>query len=333
MSSHAGNLVGPRRQLRVGGDDAQLLLARERLFAQLVPALIELALVLRRPLLGHVVRCVRRAGREVGEERLVAHQRLLLADPLDRVVGQVLGEVVALLRRLVRLDRDRPFVERRVVLVRLAADEAVEVLEPAAAARPRVEGAERARLPDRYLMALAELRGRVAVQLERLGERRARVRAHRRVARRRRRDLGDPAHADRVVIASGEQRGARRRAERGRVEAVELDALRPRDARPSACCTVHRTRSSSRTPRRRSGRSGRSARRRADAAARSAGTSRPGPSRLRTQDRHMDGRRSVGLRGRRASAQAPKPPLRNRKRTPSLLRVTQPGSPDEDECQ
>ena len=189
-------------QLRVGRDDAELLLARERLLAQRVPAAVEGALVPRRPLLGHVVRRVRRAGGEVHEERLVRHQRLLLADPRDRPVGHVLGEVVALLGRPVGLDRGRALVDRRVVLVRLAADEAVEVLEPPAAARPGVERPDRARLPHRHLVALAELGGRVAVQLQRLRQRRAGVRPNRAVARRRRRDLGDPAHPDRVVVAS-----------------------------------------------------------------------------------------------------------------------------------
>ena len=94
---HRLHLVGdvvPRRdagaalgQLAVGRDHAELLLAGERLLAQRVPALVELALVLVGPLLRHVVRRVGRARREVGEERLVGHQRLLLADPLDRVVA------------------------------------------------------------------------------------------------------------------------------------------------------------------------------------------------------------------------------------------------------
>ncbi len=162
-------------------------------------------------------------GREVDEERLVPHQRLLLPDPLDRLVGHVLGEVVALLRRPVGLDRRRPLVDGRVVLVRLPADEAVEVLEAAAAARPRVERAERARLPDRHLVALPELGGRVAVQLQRLCERSAGVRADRVVARRGGRDLRDPAHPDRVVVAAREERRAGRRAERGRVKARELE--------------------------------------------------------------------------------------------------------------
>jgi hypothetical protein len=76
----------------------------------------------------------------VHEERLVGHQRLLLADPLDRLVGHVLGEVVALLRRFVGLDRAVSARRARVVLVRLAADEAVEVLEAAAGVGQRSNG-------------------------------------------------------------------------------------------------------------------------------------------------------------------------------------------------
>ena len=98
MSSHAGISSRPVGQLGLGRDHAELLLAREGLLAQRVPARVEAALVLVGPLERHVVRRVRGAGREVGEERLVRHQRLLLADPVDGVVGQVLGEVVALLR-------------------------------------------------------------------------------------------------------------------------------------------------------------------------------------------------------------------------------------------
>ena len=64
------------RELRARGNDAQLDLAGQRLLAQLVPALVELALVLGDPLLRHVVRRVRGARREVGEERLVRRQRL-----------------------------------------------------------------------------------------------------------------------------------------------------------------------------------------------------------------------------------------------------------------
>ena len=220
------DLLGARGELGVRGDHPELLLARERLLAQRVPAGVELPLVLGRPLDRDVVGRVRRAGRVVDEERLVGHQRLLLADPVDRVIGHVLGEVVALLRRAVGLHRDRAVVDRRGVLVRLSADEAVEVLEAAAAGRPVLERPHRARLPHRHLVALAELGRRVAVELQRLGQRRRRVRAQRVVARRRCRDLGDPAHADRVVVAPGQQRLARRRAQRRGVEAVVAQPVR-----------------------------------------------------------------------------------------------------------
>ena len=219
------DLVRPLGQLCLGRDHAQLLLAGERLLAQRVPALVEAALVLRRPLRRNVVRRMRGTRREVGEERLVGHQRLLLTDPLDRPIGQILGEVVALLRGLVGLNRRGSLIQRRRVLVGLAADEPIEVLEAAATRWPGVKRPERAGLPHGHLVALAELRGRVPVELQRLGQRRARVRAHRVVAGRRRGDLGDAAHPHRVVVAARQQRRARRRAERGGVKAGELQAL------------------------------------------------------------------------------------------------------------
>jgi hypothetical protein len=216
----------PPGQLGAGRHDSKLLLPFEDLLPQRVPAPVETALVPVRPLGRHVVRRMRGARGEVNEERLVRHQRLLLANPADRLIGHVRGEVVALLGGLLRFHRRRALVDRRVVLIGLAADEAVEVLEAAAAGRPGVEGSDRAGLPDRHLVALAELRRRVAVQPQRLRERRACVRSDRVVARRRGGQLGDHAHPHRVVVTAGEQRRARRRAQRRGVEAVVLQAAR-----------------------------------------------------------------------------------------------------------
>ena len=280
-----GDLVRPRGQNSVGGDHAQLLLSCERLLTHLVPALIELALVSVDPVLRHVVRRVAGAGREIHEERLVGHQRFLLARPLDRLVRHVLGEVVALLGRLLRLDRRRAFVDRGIPLVGFAADEAIEVLEAAAAGRPLVERTHRAGFPDRHFMALAELRRRVAIELERHGERRLVLRQHRRVARSRRRDFADATHVDRVVIPASQQRLPRRRAQRRRVEAIELEAVLGRAARPSACGSGRRTRSTRQSPRRRGARSGHWARPAAAASARSAGISYPDLSRRRSSRR------------------------------------------------
>ena len=239
MSSQAG-ISSCRAVSSASGGTTPSSFCRSRISSRKrVPALVEAALVLVRPLRRHVVRSVRRPRGEVHEEGLVGHQRLLLAHPLDRLVGHVLGEVVALLGRLLRLDRRRALVDGRVVLVRLAADEAVEVLEAAAAGRPGVERPHRARLPDRHLVALAELRGRVAVQPQRLRQRRAGVGTDRVVAGRRGRELGDDPHPHRVVVAARQQRSPRRGAQRRRVEAVVLQAVpgqplgRRRRARPA----------------------------------------------------------------------------------------------------
>ena len=72
------------------------------------------------------------ARREVDEGWLAGHQRFLLVDPGDGSVGQVLGQVVALVRAARRVDRRDPLVQGRVSLVGAAADEAVEVLEATA---------------------------------------------------------------------------------------------------------------------------------------------------------------------------------------------------------
>ena len=73
--------------------------SREDRRADRLVALVEAALVLVRPLLEHVVRRVRAARAEVHEPRLVGRDRLGVADELDRLVGEVLREVVALLGR------------------------------------------------------------------------------------------------------------------------------------------------------------------------------------------------------------------------------------------
>ena len=218
-----GDLLVARGEPAVRRDDAQRLLPRDGLLAQLVPASVELALVLVRPFLRHVVRRVGGARREVDEERLVGHERSLLPDPGDRLVGHVRHEVVALFGRRLHFDRRGPFVQRGVPLVRLSPDEAVEVLEAAAARGPGIERARGARLPDRHLMAFAELRGGIAVELERLGNRCRGIGQHRAIARRAAGDLGDAAHAHRMVVAPGQERLASGRAQRRGVKARVLE--------------------------------------------------------------------------------------------------------------
>ena len=106
------------RELRVLGNNTQFLLACQRFLTQDIPTGVELALVLIAPLLGHVVGSVGGPGRVVHEERLARHQCLLLAHPGKSMVGQVLGEVVALFRSFRRFHRSGPLIERGVPLIR-----------------------------------------------------------------------------------------------------------------------------------------------------------------------------------------------------------------------
>ena len=108
----------------------------------------------------------------------------------------------------------------RVELARLAAEEPPEVVEPPAV-RPAIERPGRSLLVVRRQVPLAERRGRVPVLLQDPRERRAVLRqiASSRGTRRRTPRSAEP---DRVMVAPGEHRRARRRAERGDVEPVVL---------------------------------------------------------------------------------------------------------------
>jgi hypothetical protein len=61
------------------------------------------------------------AGRVIEEERLVGRHRLGVLDELQRLVGQILGEVVAVLRRAWLVDRVVVVDQVRVPLVGLGA--------------------------------------------------------------------------------------------------------------------------------------------------------------------------------------------------------------------
>ena len=76
------------------GNDAQLYLLRENLLAGLVPAHVELALVLVDVTVGRVVRRMHRARCPQHHERQVRLDRLVPGNPLDGAVGQVLVEVL-----------------------------------------------------------------------------------------------------------------------------------------------------------------------------------------------------------------------------------------------
>ncbi len=213
-----GYLLGSWRQLGTGGNDAHLDLAGIYPLAQRIPALVELAGEPVRPLRPHVVGTVCRAGREVEEERLVGRRRLLQPDPVDCLVGEILAEVVVVAAK-VRLNGCGLVVQRRFVLGGVAAQETVEAFEPESGG-PAVERPGGADLPGRGEVRLAEQCGAVAVHAQDLRDRGCALRYHAVVARKSVGDLADGAHVRTVVVASGQQCGARRRAQRGGVELV-----------------------------------------------------------------------------------------------------------------
>ena len=157
---------------------------------------------------------------EVREERLVRHEGLLLVNPPDRLIRKILREVVTLLRSLRRIDGIVAFIQGGVVLIRLARNEAVEVLEAHSTCGPRVEGPHRRRQVRRHLVALAEHGRGVPVVLQRQRQRGLRIGNQGVVPRRRRCEFGHHPESNGVVVAPVKERRSRRSTQRRCVEPV-----------------------------------------------------------------------------------------------------------------
>ena len=217
-----------RGQLRVGRHDTELLLAGEGLFAQPVPSLVELALVLVGPVLRDVMGGVAAPGRVVDEERLVRLLGAHAVEPFDGPIRHRVGEVVRILRVVVALGgTDDLLVLRkaRIPLARSSAQDPVEVVEPPAV-RPAVQRPGRTLLAVGRQVPLAEARRAVAVLPQDPGQRHTIAGQRGGVAGEPARELPDRAEADEVVVPAREQRGPRRRAQRGHVEPVVAQATR-----------------------------------------------------------------------------------------------------------
>ena len=167
--SQSGTSGSCRDSSRVRRDDAEFLLPGEHLLAVGVPAVVEHARVPVGPLLRHVVRGVRGAEAEVQVERLVRVDLLGVGDELDRLVDQVLAQVVALLRRPRRLDLVVVVHQVRIPLAGVTAEEAVEALE-AAPQRPPVVRARGRLLVARRQVPLPDHERAVAVLEQHLGQ-------------------------------------------------------------------------------------------------------------------------------------------------------------------
>ncbi|CAH0300022.1 hypothetical protein ROS9278_04518 [Roseomonas sp. CECT 9278] len=215
----ARHVVGPGRELRIRRDHAHALLVGEDAFAQAFIAVVEQVHRLDplHPFAGRVVRGVGAAGRVVDEPRAVRRDLGLGADIGDGVVRHR-GDQVEARVAVVGMDR-RGVAEQvaRLPLAGIAADEAEEVVE-AHADRPVGEGPGGRGLPGRHVVVLAEPGGGVAIRLQDGADRRRLARDDRIVAGEAGGEFADIAEADLVVVVPGQQRGARGRAQRGRVE-------------------------------------------------------------------------------------------------------------------
>ncbi len=196
------------RQHGVLRDDAELFLLGEHLLTIGVPAVVELALVLVGPLLRDVMRRMLGAGREVDEERLVWRELLAVADEADRLVHQVGREVIALLRRLRRFDLAVVVDEIGVVLAGVAAEEAIVALE-AAPQRPAVVGPGGTDLLGGRQMPFPERVGVVALPEQNLGQEAILERDRAVGAGIALRAFGDARHRVGMMIAPGQDAGAR----------------------------------------------------------------------------------------------------------------------------
>ena len=216
--------VVARRQLGAFGHQAQCLLALQALLALHVPAVGEQRVVLQDQLTRGLVRRVAGTQRQPLQPRGTRCIGLLLGQVADGLVDQVLAEVVAGLVRAGRVDGRVVAHQFGRVLVGLGVHEAVEAVE-AAAQRPAVVGAARARLRQRRHVPLAQHRGAPAVRAQHLGDGAGLLGDLAAVARKAAVEVGQAAHAHRVVVAPAEQRRARGAAHRRGVKAREAQPL------------------------------------------------------------------------------------------------------------
>ncbi len=217
-----GDRIGAWGELGTIGYDPKLLLALEGQFTLAVPTMVERPLVAVGPFGGDVMRGVRRARGDVGEERLVRGRAFLLADPTDAAIGDRFGEMPAWrIRR--RLDRRRVLIERCFPLVRLAALEPIPVVESEAGG-PAVERASRTDFVIGRVVPFAEGSGAVAILAKRLRDRRPVLLDRAVIAGKPGCQLHDVAGVDRMMVPPGEQRRPCRRAKGSGVEAVVAKA-------------------------------------------------------------------------------------------------------------
>ena len=213
---HVGRKRVERRERGALRQDALLNHPRQHPLAIRLIAGVELALVLVDVRLRAMMRRVVGAGAEPQVPRPRRVRGVMVAEHAQRFIRQILGEVIALFRAVRLVDELVVVDEIRIPLVGLAAEKAVEAIE-ALLQGPLLPRRTRGDVLLRHVVILAEPERTPPVVLEDLRHRRAlernaSVRAGESV-----RTLGNRRHAVQVMVASGQERGASRRAQRRRV--------------------------------------------------------------------------------------------------------------------
>jgi hypothetical protein len=215
--------VVARRKLRVLRHQAQRLLPRQALLALDVPAVCKGSVVFTDQLGRRLMRRMAGTQRQPGEPWRVRRIGGVVGDHADGLVHQVGRQVVAAGVSAGRIDMGVVAHQLGRVLVGLGVHEAVEAVE-ATAQRPAVEGAGRAALRQRRDMPLAHHVVAEAVRPQHLGQRAGLARDLAAVAGVAAVEVGQAAHAHRMMVAPGEQRGARGAAHRRGVKAAVAQA-------------------------------------------------------------------------------------------------------------
>src|SRR5262249_56311511 len=167
--------------------------------AQRLRAVVEAAPVTIDPRARCLMRRVRSAGREIEEEWLLGRRLVQVLHGANRLVGEVLGQMVAVLGRARRLDEPVVAHQLRGPLVGVAVQEAVVALE-AEAERPALERTGRALLPARRQVPLADRDRGVARVPQESWQRARRARDAAVVTGEADGDVGEESHAAGLVV-------------------------------------------------------------------------------------------------------------------------------------
>ena len=207
-----------RRQPGVCRHQPHRFLPRQPLLALDVPTMRENRVVAHDDIRWRLMRRMAGAERDPGQPRQIGPVGDVIADEADRLVDQIGGQVIAVGVGPRGINMCVVGDELRRILIGLGIEEAVEAVE-AAPERPAVERTGRAALGQRRHMPFADHVVAIGVRAQHLGDGAGLARDLAAITGIAGIEIGEAADADRMMVASGEQRRTRGRAHRRGVEA------------------------------------------------------------------------------------------------------------------